>query len=298
MSGWAIPVALAAAGCFAASTSLQHRASSCAPLSVVTGRQLIMHLWRRPGWLAGIAAGGGGFGLHALALRLGALTVVQPLLVSGVALALPVRAALEHRLPSRLSMLWAVVTATGLALFLVAAAPTTGRPRPDAATGGLCVAAGAGIAAAATLAGTRTDGRRVRGLVLGFAAGVVFGLTAGTLKMTTAAAATSGVAGVFGSWSTYALLGLGVWGLAVNQWAYRSAPLAVSMPILNITSPVVAISFGAAVFDEIPSDRPLVLLLGVVGLVVMTLGVAMLAHSSPKPPRSAWTEPRRIGSVS
>lgn len=297
MTGWAVPVALTAAGCFAVSTSLQHRSASGA-LPGAKVRLLVAYLCRRPAWLAGLAVGAAGFALHGLALRLGALIVVQPLLVSAVVLALPVRAALDRRLPARSEMLWAVVTATGLTIFLLATTPATGHARPDGTEAAICIAVGAGVAGTATWAGALVRGCRARGLLYGIASGVLFGLTAGTLKMTARVVAAPG--GVVGAWSTYALVGLGAWGIAVNQYAYRSAPLAVSMPVLNIVNPVVAIGFGAVAFGELPGARPLVVALEMIGLAVMTSGVAMLArsvHASPAAPaRSA--RPRVLGSAS
>lgn len=284
---WAVPVAVAAAGCFAVSTALQHRGAS----GQAAGRWWV-RLPRRPGWVAGLLAGAGGFTLHAVAVRLGALAVVQPVLVSGVVFALPVRAALDRRAPSRLSLLWAAVTASGLALFLVAVAPTAGPPRPDAGAGALLVGLGAAVAGIAAAAGAGTRSGRWRGLLWGFAAGILFGLTAGTLKMTTAVAVAGGAGSVAGSWPVYALVVLGGCGLAVNQCAYRAAPLAVSMPVLNIVSPLAAIGFGAAVFGQRPADHPVAVVLQLAGLVVMAVGVtALTRHVSATPAAAVESEP-------
>lgn len=73
MTGWAVPVALAAAGCF--STSLQQSAASGAAPEATRGR-LLAYPCRRRVWLNGLAAGAARLALHGLALRLGALIVV------------------------------------------------------------------------------------------------------------------------------------------------------------------------------------------------------------------------------
>lgn len=284
MIGWAVPVALAAVGCFAVSTSLQHRAASTTPAESGIGG-LLSHLARQPAWVVGVLAGGAGFALHALALRLGPLTLVQPLLVGGVVLALPVRAGLEHARPSGRAVGWAAVAAAGLALFLVAAAPQNGRPTGDGRVAVLLVASGTGVALAATAIGVhgrtgrtrRTE--RTRGLLLGLAAGVLFGLTGGALKLTVIAVG-HGFAAVLGTWPLYAVVLLGVWGVAANQLAYRAAPLPVSMPLLNMVNPLVAIVFGAYVFGEHPRDQPVAVVLEILGLGMMGGGVAMLARAS------------------
>lgn len=283
MTVWAVVVALAAAGCFAVSTALQHQGAAGTP----AGRRWWRRLARRPGWVAGVCTGGVGFLLHAVALHLGTLVVVQALLVSGVVFALPVRAALERRAPGRLTMLWAVVTAAGLALFLVAVAPSPGVQRPDGGRGVLYVCVAAAVAAVATYGGTRVLSRRVRGLLWGSAAGILFGLTAGTVKMATATATSGGIGGIAGTWPPYALLVLGVSGLAVTQCAYRSAPLPVSMPLLNVLSPLVGIGFGAYVFGELPDARPVAVVLQLVALAVTAVGVTVLSRRMPRPRRTA-----------
>ena len=54
---------------------------------------LLLRLVRRPMWLAGTAADWSGFGLQALALGMGSILVVQPLLCTGLLFALPIGAA-------------------------------------------------------------------------------------------------------------------------------------------------------------------------------------------------------------
>ena len=90
--------ALSAAG-FAVSTSLQHHANGDMDDSLST-TGLVGALVRRPWWLRGQMVGLLSFALHAVALHLGLLVVVQPVVVSGILLAVPLRAALERRLPA------------------------------------------------------------------------------------------------------------------------------------------------------------------------------------------------------
>lgn len=284
-----MPVALAAACCFAVSTSLQHHSASSAVAS--SAGRLLAHLVRRPLWALGILASAAGFVLHALALHLGALTVVQPLLVVGLVFALPVRAALDRRIPTRRSLGWAGLTSAGLALFLVVADPTDGQRQPELGVAAALVGAGVVLAGAACWAGVRSRHAVGVGVLLGLAAGVLFGLVAGVLKMTAFAASTGASASLLGAWPLYALIGLGAWGLLVNQRAYQAAPLGVSLPVLNIVSPLVGIMFGAYVFGEQPSDRPVAVALEVLGLVGMSVGVVALARveaaSSGPAPRPA-----------
>ncbi len=101
MHGIALLTAACSAAGFALSTSLQHMAADRAPEATQGTHRLLAHLARRPWWVVGQFVAVGSFALHALALRLGALVVVQPVVVSGIVLAVPVSAALARRLPSR-----------------------------------------------------------------------------------------------------------------------------------------------------------------------------------------------------
>src|SRR5258708_10815211 len=77
-----------------------------------------------------MAARVAGLGLHAAALHAGALAVVQPLLVTGLAFALPLRALLDRARPSAGQALAAAVLVPRGAGFLAPAHPRAGPPPP------------------------------------------------------------------------------------------------------------------------------------------------------------------------
>ncbi|MEZ0067286.1 multidrug transporter EmrE-like cation transporter [Streptacidiphilus sp. MAP12-20] len=272
--------AFGSAGCFAVSTSLQHRTSSTAPAGADKAVGLLSYLARQPLWLLGTAAGVCGLALHALALHLGAIALVQPLMASGLVLALPVRAALDRRAPAPRNLAWATTVATGLALFLIVADPTPGAAPADQAAAALLVLAGATIAQGLTGAAARASTGRNAALLLGAAAGVLFGLVAGLTKMATAALASRGPVGLLVSWQAYALFALGGWAFALNQRAYQSAPLSVSMPVLNVISPLGAIGFGRLVFRERISDQPWDIALELLSLALVVAGMVQLARTT------------------
>ena len=101
MTGLAVTLALLCAATFAVSTSVQHQAASAAPESVTGLLGLLGYLIRRPPWLLGQVLATCAFALHAAALHLGPIAVVQPIVVSGIVWAVPARAALSRRMPSR-----------------------------------------------------------------------------------------------------------------------------------------------------------------------------------------------------
>lgn len=291
--GAGVWAALAAAACYAVATPLQHLAASGAATNA-HGLRLLWQLSHRPVWMAGIGLNAFGLLLHAAALRSGTLVVVQPLLVSALVFALPVRAALDRRLPSADTVAWAALTAAGLAVFLVVANPAAGHAQPNQPVAASLLFAGMALAALGSLVAAKAGTKGgVGGFALGLASGVLYGLVAGALKMTTAAAG-GGALGLLTSWPLYALALVGAWGLAVNQRAYQAAPLAVSLPALTVADPLVGIVFGAIVFGEYPADSPEAVVLEGLGVAVMTVGVVALARlEAHRAARAAATRPKR-----
>ncbi|MGZ4495258.1 MAG: DMT family transporter [Nocardioides sp.] len=276
----AVSVAALSAAGFAVSTSLQHHANGEMDDALGT-TGLLGALSRRPWWLLGQVVGLVSFALHAVALHLGLLVVVQPVVVSGIVLAVPVRAALERRLPSLSELGTVAMTAAGLALFLVFVRPDASRPPSSAAALALLVLGSLSAVAAAAWAG-RGSGR-VQATGYGFASGVLFGLTAGLVKLAGALAPPSHglvghVAALASSWPTWTVPVVGLAGVALNQRAYRAAPLSASMPLLNIVDVVVAIAFGVVAFGETPAHSAPALAGQAAALVLIAIGLRRLGR--------------------
>src|SRR5438132_112153 len=79
-------MALGAAALFGASSVLMHSKARAAPAAQSLHPGLLIHLARQPVWLAGIGAQTAGFGLQAVALEMGSLTLVQALIPTGLLL--------------------------------------------------------------------------------------------------------------------------------------------------------------------------------------------------------------------
>jgi hypothetical protein len=278
----AICVAAASAVGFALSSSLQHRANERL-IATHRGGGHLAALLRRPWWVLGQALALTSFTLHAIALRIGLLVVVQPVVVSGIVLAVPVRAALERRVPAAREIGMVALTAAGLSLFLVSANPTDRDVSPRTVTALVVAAVGALVTLGVVrLARGRPDLTRAH--LYGAAAGLLFGLTAGLVKLaTTMMASAHGALGqlwaLLTAWPTWAVVVVGISGVSLNQRAYRCGPLSASIAILNIVDVLVAIGFGIVVFHERPSDSALAVVGQVVGIVVIVLGLRGVARS-------------------
>ncbi len=271
MSILAVPVALAAAVCFASASALQHRAASREPRHQAVDLGLLLRLVRRPLWLAGGVADIAAVGLQALALDFGALTLVEPLLVSGLFLAVPFEAALDRRWPHRRDLVAVVLAAAGLAAFLLTATPGGGVSEPSnqawLPTG---VAVVSVIMAILVLAWHATAPRRAT--CLGLATGMAYGVTAGLLKTCTDRLADGPPLGLLTGWPLYALVGLGAAAFVLNQDAFQGR-LAAPLIAITLAEPTISIVIGVTVFDERLSTtgpRSIVLVLSAAAMVAGT----------------------------
>jgi drug/metabolite transporter (DMT)-like permease len=278
----AILAALSAAALFAVATALQHRSAWLVAADGQAGAAglagLILRTLRQPLWIAGAVASLAGLGLHALALRDGPLTLVQPLLVTGVIFALPLRQLLEHRRPRAAELGWAAVLALGLTLFLAVATPAGGSAQaPDPGPAVICVAV-----LALAIGGCWGAARRMTGsaaaVLLGTAAGLAFAATAALLKQTTGAFP-RGPAAVLTTWPCYALVAAGGLALLLSQLAYQAGPLRVSLPAITTVNPIASLVIGVAVFDERFRGGPVFLAGELLGLVLIAVAAVRLARS-------------------
>jgi drug/metabolite transporter (DMT)-like permease len=267
-------IAVASAAAAATSSVLQHRSAGKAPHAA--SHRLLAYLLTRPAWLAGLAAGGAGLVLHAVALSGGGLSLVQPLLISGILFALPLSALLEGRRPAVVEWLWAALLVAGVATFLFAAHPSRGWVSVDADVLAWAALGCAGIMGITALVGLRWLHRR-RALALGTAAGIGYGMTAALLKQTIVVAR-HGVVPALADWPLYVLLLFGAASIALTQLAYRSGPLSRSLPALTFLDPASSIVIGAAAFHELLADSPSSVALQVVGLALTVAATVQLAR--------------------
>jgi glucose uptake protein GlcU len=274
----AFSVGITSAAGFATSNALQHRAAGRVPASVERARAVLAHLARQRIWLFATTISFGAMLLHALALRIGSLALVQPLMLAGVVLAVPLRAAVERKRPTASELQAVSVTASGLALFVVCTnvAPSDATPAVTSLAEFIgCL----GLMVLALRASRRAPDPKRQAAYLGVAAGLMFGVTAGLLKTVgNALAAGNGTAAAA---TIVALIGAGLIGTALNQRAYQIAPLAFSMPVVNVVDVLVAVLFGVVVYGEQPAHSLPLLFLQTVGLGVTAIGLRRIATLEP-----------------
>ncbi|NKR68556.1 hypothetical protein GS485_19815 [Rhodococcus hoagii] len=238
--------ALIAAFLFACASVAQQTAAAQVP----EDQSLVAALIRSPRWWAGIVGDGGGYLFQVIALALGSVLVVQPLLVSMLLFALPLSARFSgHRLTRR-SWASAIALTTALAVFLVVGNPTEGGTDAPWAQWSVPLIVVVVLVAGATALGLspRMD-PGWRALLLGTASGALYGVAVAFTKYVTDLLE-HGVGHLLGAWQTYALLAAGIVGVYLQQRAFQVGPLSASLPAMTIGEPVVAIFLGMTVLDE------------------------------------------------
>jgi drug/metabolite transporter (DMT)-like permease len=267
-----IPVAVLAGSLFAASWAAQHVAARAEARYEILDPRLLVRLCRRPIWLAGRLAAMLGVGVQFLALRLGPLSVVAPLMVTGLVFAVPMEAALTRRRPDGAEVRAVLITGVGIALFLAAAAPEQAARDPGLRDWTGVFVLVALVALACGIA------RAVRpswaAAALGLATGTLFGLAAALLKG--AADLANSPKQLISDPRIYAYTLVSLLALTLTQNAFQAGRLSAPLVAITLSEPVTALLIGLTVFsEEVQASAPRVVV-GSVAAVVTAYGVRKL----------------------
>jgi hypothetical protein len=273
----AIALAVGAALCNAVTTVFQRLGVETAPDAHGHGVKLIRHVLRRPVWYIGFATMIGSFGLQAVALGYGGLTVVQPLMVSElVFLVVILRVWFGAPLGWR-EAAGTVLTVAGLAGFLAVSDAGGGTTIPST-SGWILVTTACCGAILICLACTRFGSRPWRSAFFGAAAAIAFALSASFTKTTTILFA-AGFWKLFEHWEPYGIVIAGIAGLVLTQDAFHAGPITASQATLTIVDPIVSIVIGVGLFgDELRGGRG-ALAFDAGALLVMCAGLFVLTQS-------------------
>lgn len=277
-----MPVLLAALSALASAMGLiVQRDSSRAAPAHVRGWELVGYLVRRPLWLAGQGAWVVAIGLQALALHVGRLSVVQPVLVSELVFVLVIRAFVMHWPVRRAAWGSAALLFGALSLFLVAAEPRGGHPLPTVSAWLWALIGTGGFAACMTWLGSRGSPVR-RAAFCATAAATLGALEASFLKTATNTLSRNGVVAVFTDWPVYALALAGACSGVLVQTALRSGPLTVSQPLLAVVNPLVSVLLSVWLFGEHFTDDRATLAMGACAFLGVAAGVVLLTLTGPR----------------
>ncbi|MBO7934852.1 MULTISPECIES: DMT family transporter [Streptomyces] len=272
----AVVLSLFSAVAYASAAVAQERLASRS-----TGRGL-PRLLGSGAWWCSVGLNAAGALLHVVALRYGALTVVQPLGALTLVAAVPMGARIAGRRVSAPEWRGTAYTLAGLAAVLV----TASGPAPDDVLSGPEAVAVAGATAVliGLLArrGTRPGLRHAT--ASGFASGVASALT-----QTVTVAATDGSAPVLsvrviGVALLVAAFAAG--GLLLAQTAYRGG-LGAPLAMVTLANPVAAAVIGLALLGERLQGGPTGVLLALAGAGLAGRGVVLLSRAAPEPAPAA-----------
>ncbi|MGB8197889.1 MAG: DMT family transporter [Acidimicrobiales bacterium] len=263
----------------ALAVTLQHIAST-SDVEKSKGWTFVKYLLRHPLWLLGWLALCGSLIFQALALHFGPLSLVQPILVTELILALVLRQLWLRQSIRGVTWLAAIVTGAGLVIFLLSTSPH-GRsflPTTSAWTvpSIVCVA---GVAVLVAFAQRGSPARRAA--LFASATAVMWALEATFIKATTDAISAVGFAGMFTRWPVYALIVGGIVGLWCEQAALHVGPLSVSQTYIVIVDPIVSVALGVWLYRDRLHHDALHLSIGIIAFAVMCVGIISLTRTAP-----------------
>ena len=289
-----IVLALAAAFLFALGLVLQEKAASAQSADTV-GAGFLARLAHQPVWLLGLAVQGLGFVAQAIALGIGRMVVVQPLLVSSIVFALPLGRLIEGRPIRRPEMVGAALVAGGLAALLLVSKPAAGDD--DASLRSWAVVGGASLGLAVLLfVLARGRSPAMRAGLLGTAGGILFGLGAALTK-TTVSMLDDGVLAVLGDWHVYALVVASIAAFWLEQAALQTGALAAAVATTMAFDPLSSLVYGIVLFQENLHETAIGYALCLVSLAVALAGLVILARakgSEAPPAAQAATAPATV----
>jgi len=270
---------------------LQQKGTLEVPLSSDDPR-FFASLLRTPVWLFGGGLMVVGWILQAVALDLGELVVVQPIIMLSLVIALPFGVWLTDQRVGRREWLAAGAAILGLSVFVVVGNPAAGTETGSTTAWTISVLVVVGIVVG--LVAVRRL-RHVSGsfmaVLFGTAAGVCFGFQAAATKVFVDVVG-NGLSAILTSWSTYALIVSALVGFVLQQSALKTAVLAPAMASTNVANMVVSVVLGAFVFEETLSHGTGTFAVAVGGLAVAVIAVVALTRAeAPEPTPSPQSAP-------
>ncbi len=270
-------LAVMAALANAVTSILQRMGVEDAPEDATLRLSLITHALRRGVWLLGFAVMVGAFLCQAVALHLGDLSQVQPVLTSELLLLVLILATWFRFPVTSREWVGAFAAAGGLAGFLIAANPTAGSQAPTGrgwlVTG--CVCAGVVVL---TVGLALRGPRWWRAAMFGAAGAVGFAFTAALIK-SVGDVVVGDWTHMFGHWQTYALVVTGLGSVFLAQNAFHAGPIAASQTALVMVDPLASLAIGIGLFGDDLRTAGAYGPLEAFSLLVMFVGAISLAQS-------------------
>jgi hypothetical protein len=275
----AVPAAVGGAACMGLASAAQARATKKVEKSKPLDPRLFRRLAGQRLWLVGIAATILGLVLQLIALAFAPLLLVQPLLITSLMFAGALSAKFDRRRLDGVMVAGALTCVAGLSAFLALARPSG---NADVLTSGAKLLPLAGVLAAVTLLGLGlsafVNAGPVRVLGLAVATGVLYGLTAGLMKVV-AGEARGGIFEPFRHWTLYVVCVIGPLGFLLSQNTFQQGRfLTPALAVITALDPLVGVAIGLSWMGESVNDSPLALAGEAIAGLAVIIGIVLLSN--------------------
>lgn len=274
----AVPAAVVGAAAMGLANAAQAKATKQVPRSGILDPHLLLHLLRNPTWLVGMLGTVVGLGLQVVALGFGPLLLVQPLLVTSLLFTNAFIALMVHRRMDRVLVTGALMCVAGLSAFLLLAQPTQASDQLAPLPTVLPLAITFGVIVAACLIIAVRTRHSARVLALALATGVIYGVTAGLMKVVSGEFRI-GFEVPFTHWSLYVVCVIGPIGFLLSQNTFQQGKLiSPAVAVITTVDPLVGVAIGVNWFGEKVSAGPAQLTGELIAALVIISGIVLLAR--------------------
>ncbi len=271
--------ALLSSAFYGGAAVLQHYASEQTPPELSLRPKLLIELFKYPSWLFGNLFDILGFVFQFLALRFGALSLVEPILVSSLVFAIPVASLIRKKVPSLNDFVAAILTCSGLAIFLTVARPHQSKTVPHLPAWVLLTVIIAVVVSVLVLVSYKKQ-PRIKALILAAASGFALGYLAASTELV-GHETKHGILHTLTTVGPYALVVSGIVVLLLIQSAYQLGEIRFTLPILTVLQPLVAMSIGIAMFHDrinVKGMGHMAPIVEIAGLIIMCVSVIYLSR--------------------
>lgn len=270
----AVIFAIASAAAYAAGAVVQER------LAADAIRVPVLALLRRGRWWFAVGLNAAGAALHVAALAFGPLSLVQPLGVLTLVLALPMGAALAGRCVSARHWRGAGYTVAGLVVLLPLVSPASGGEALGGRDATLLALTAAGAVGVLMAAARLSRPAVFRSVLNAVAAGVAFAVASALTQTVALRTSEDGPAALL-SPLALALAVMAVGGLLLSQVAYRDSGLGAPLATVTLANPIASAAIGMVLLGERFIGGTAGALAAIAAAAVASWGVVLLAQPDP-----------------
>ncbi|MFC7340516.1 DMT family transporter [Saccharopolyspora griseoalba] len=278
--GVAVPAAVIGAASFGLASAIQHRVTKQVPQVSTFSPRILWDLVRKPIWVLSIGTVIVGLSLQVVALAFGPLVLVQPLLVTSVLFGAGFAAWLAGRPMDWVLALGGLACAGGLAAFLLLARPS-GQGSDFTGAPVLPLALLLGLLVLLSLLAARWLRGEFVAVALAVATGILYGVTAGLMRVVAGYFRTGGIFEPFTHWSLYVVCAIGPLGFLLSQQTFqRGRLMSPALAVITTVDPLVSAAIGVSWLGERIEYSSAALAGETLAAVAIVGGIVLLARRS------------------